>query len=86
MSDAERRRSHLTTIGAVDKSKAERLAERKARKRDRDRLRRQRQRQTEGAKPRAEYEAQSLNRTKPWERLGMSRRTWYRARQAALQW
>ena len=30
------------------------------------------------AQPRAEYLAESLMRTKPWEALGMSRATWYR--------
>ena len=30
------------------------------------------------ARPRAEYEANSLTRSKPWEALGMSRATWYR--------
>lgn len=30
------------------------------------------------AVPRAEYEANSITRTKPWEALGMSRATWYR--------
>ena len=30
------------------------------------------------ALPRAEYEANSLMRSKPWEALGMSRATWYR--------
>ena len=30
------------------------------------------------ALPRAEYEASSLTRSKPWEALGMSRATWYR--------
>jgi hypothetical protein len=28
--------------------------------------------------PRAEYEAQSVERAKPWEALGISRATWYR--------
>jgi hypothetical protein len=37
-------------------------------------------RRQNGAKPRAEYEAQSLSRTKPWEAEGISRRTWYRRR------
>jgi len=32
------------------------------------------------AQPRADYEANSLNRTKPWEALGVSRSTWYRHR------
>jgi predicted DNA-binding transcriptional regulator AlpA len=30
------------------------------------------------AVPRAEYEANSITRAKPWEALGMSRATWYR--------
>jgi predicted transcriptional regulator len=30
------------------------------------------------AVPRAEYEAKSITRAKPWETLGMSRATWYR--------
>ena len=29
------------------------------------------------ALPRAEYEANSISRSKPWEALGMSRATWY---------
>jgi predicted transcriptional regulator len=29
------------------------------------------------AVPRAEYEANSLSRSKPWEALGMSRASWY---------
>ena len=33
-----------------------------------------------GAKPRAQYEAESLARIKPWEAEGISRRTWYRRR------
>lgn len=30
------------------------------------------------AQPRAEYEAHSIERAKPWEALGISRTTWYR--------
>ena len=30
------------------------------------------------AVPRAEWEANSISRAKPWEALGMSRATWYR--------
>jgi hypothetical protein len=30
------------------------------------------------ATPRAEYEANSISRTKPWEALAISRTTWYR--------
>jgi len=30
------------------------------------------------AQPRADYEANSLTSSKPWESLGVSRATWYR--------
>lgn len=30
------------------------------------------------AEPREEYLAKSVNKSKPWEALGMSRATWYR--------
>jgi hypothetical protein len=36
-----------------------------------------------GAIPRAEYEANSLSRTRPWEADGLSRRTWERRQKAA---
>jgi hypothetical protein len=75
----ERTALGLTTIGAIDQTKEEREAERRDRKRERDRLRRQHHRLAEGAKPRAQYEAQSLIHTKPWLALGMSRAAWYRA-------
>jgi hypothetical protein len=79
LTNAERQRLRIRTIGAVDKTKAERLAECKERKRKADRLRRQQRRRTTGARPRAEYEANSLSRSKPWAALGMSRAAWYRA-------
>lgn len=50
-------------------------------KTERDRRRRDRHeaaRRALGAVPREEYEASSLSRHKPWEKLGMSRATWYR--------
>lgn len=34
------------------------------------------------AQPRAEYEANSAERTRPWETEGVSRATWYRRRRA----
>jgi hypothetical protein len=80
--EAERQRLHITTIGAVDVDKAERLARRRLRKQ----LRKQKRRRAAGAKPRADYEANSLTRTKPWVAEGISRRTWYnrnRPRRAA---
>jgi hypothetical protein len=74
--EAERSRLGITTIGAVDADRAKRLARRRQRARERD----QQRRRDQGAKTRAEYEAQSLSRTKPWEALGISRRTYERRR------
>jgi hypothetical protein len=76
VTEADRRRLRLTTIGAIDRSKAERLADRKQRKRQADRA----SRRAQGAKPRAEYEAASITRARPWDAIGVSRRTWYRRR------
>ena len=45
----------------------------------RDRARKEAARRAAGAVDRETYESQSLSRQKPWEALGMSRRTWYRA-------
>jgi hypothetical protein len=80
LTEAERTRLGITTIGSIEVTKAERAK----RRRERDRLRRQSQLRAQGAKPRADYEANSISRTKPWERLGMSRRTWYRAGKPAV--
>jgi hypothetical protein len=75
LNEAERRRLRITTIGACDLTRKDRLARRKQRARDSQEARRR----AAGAKSRAEYEANAVSRTKPWEALGMSRRTWYRA-------
>ncbi len=72
LTDAERTALKITTIGAVDVTKAERLARRKQRKAARKAARRR----EAGAKP----QASSLSRTKPWQAAGMSRATWYRQR------
>lgn len=56
--------------------KVHRRAKAKIRKRDK--------RRKAGAKPRAEYEAKSINRTKPWLEAGISRATWYRNRETSL--
>jgi hypothetical protein len=74
LSHEERQRLAITTIGAVGQNAEQRKRLRKHRRRAYDRLRRERK----GAKTREEYEAGSLTRTKPWEALGISRRTWYR--------
>lgn len=72
--ELERQSLGITTIGAVDVDKETRLTRRK----ERARLREQRRRRAQGAQERAEYEARSIARQKPWEALGISRRTWYR--------
>jgi hypothetical protein len=74
LTEAERQRLRITTIGAVDVDKAERQTRRKERKR----LREQARRRAAGAKSRAEYETQSISKAKPWETIGMSRASWYR--------
>lgn len=46
---------------------------------ERDRERHTARRRAAGAVDRATYEARSVSRQKPWEALGMSRASWYRA-------
>src|SRR5262249_55971970 len=76
LSYATRRRFGITTIGAYDIPKEGRAMIQKLRRREAmKRLRRSR-----GAKPREEYEGNSLSRTKLWAQLGMSRAKWYRIR------
>jgi len=76
LTEAERRRLLIRTIGAIDMTKEEREKARRLRQRQRDNARRR----ALGAKPRAEYEANSISRKKPWLAFGISRRTWYRRR------
>lgn len=45
----------------------------------REKYRRSNERRRKTRHDRAEYEARSLSATKPWENLGMSRASWYRA-------
>jgi hypothetical protein len=74
LTDAERIKPKIKTIGAVDVGKDERLQ----RRRERDRHYRLQRRRTQGGKARADYEANALTTTKPWLALGISRATWYR--------
>jgi hypothetical protein len=67
----QRRRLALKTIGAIDLSKAERIKTRRAHNKAASRA----YRRANGAKPRAQYLAQF---TKPWIAAGISRATWYR--------
>jgi hypothetical protein len=76
LTNAERRRLNIRTIGAVDRMKTQRAADSKQRKR----LAEQARRRARGVQPRKNYRATSLSRTKPWVTLGISRTTWYRSR------
>jgi hypothetical protein len=75
---AERTALKLKTIGACDLPKATRKKLVKDRKRERDRKRQEERRRQAGRKDRASYVSESLSTSKPWQALGMSRRTWYR--------
>jgi hypothetical protein len=70
----QRRNLDIRLIYAIDETAEERVAlkleRRRRRKRDAARAK--------GSVPRAEYEADSAERNKPWVKLGMSRRSWYR--------
>jgi hypothetical protein len=69
---AQRQALGLTTIGSVNVRKR---ARKEMRKRS-DRLAKEAKRRAAGMRPQSE----SLSRTKPWEAMKMSRRTWYRQR------
>jgi len=73
---AERQKLKITTIGACDVSKRGRELLSKQKKRDRDRIRATEKRRMAGAQSRAT----SLSTTRPWEKDGISRRTWERRR------
>ena len=68
----------LWSFGACDMTRQERLKQTKADKKIIDRDRAAQRRRQRGAQSRAQYEAESLSRTKPWLALGISERTWYR--------
>jgi hypothetical protein len=77
---ADRQRLAIRTIGAVDKTRLERQLIRKERKREQDRIKVAIKRRKRGAISREEYLAESLSRSRPWERDGISKATWYRRR------
>jgi hypothetical protein len=74
----ERSMLGITTIGAIDMSKAQREKRRK----DKDRARKAAKRRAAGVVPRERYERGSIEHSKPWIEAGISRRTWYRNRSA----
>lgn len=70
----ERTMLGITTIGAIDQTKAER---REAR-RKKDRERKERIRRAKGQQTRADYLADSRESQRPWVSAGISRSQWYR--------
>jgi hypothetical protein len=72
LDDATRKRLRITTIGAIDCSKIQRVRRRKRKAKAAARARRAKA----GAKPHAKSAAE----TQPWIAEGISRRTWYRRR------
>ncbi|MDB5617475.1 hypothetical protein [Tardiphaga sp.] len=81
LSDADRTRLGIRTIGSYDVDKRAREKRRAARKRERDRENARLKRATNGALSRQQYLADhSLSRTKPWEAQGISRATFMRRR------
>lgn len=68
----------LRTFHGVDENAEERAARLSETKRERDRNAKRVKRVK--LKRRHQYEAESLSRTKPWEALGICRRTWERRR------
>jgi hypothetical protein len=77
---ADRQRLAICTIGAIDMTKRQRTIERKERKREKDRIRMAVQRRAAGIMSREDYLAESLSRSRPWEREGIKRRQWERRR------
>lgn len=71
----------IVTMGAVDKSRAERKTRVADEKRTRDRTRQRDKRMAAGCQSRAQWEATSKAQTRPWEAAGISRATWYRRRE-----
>jgi hypothetical protein len=74
--NADRERLKAWHIPPCDLTQSQVERQRKNKKRTRDRLRRAKA----GAKSRSIYLRGSLSALKPWEREGISRRTWYRRR------
>jgi hypothetical protein len=77
--DVDRTRLKITTIGCCDLDPETREQRRRDRKRERDREHARTKRAAKGAVSREQWLADhSLSKTKPWEALGISRRTYER--------
>lgn len=78
LTDEERCILDIRTIQPFDISPAEHRANVIAQRRLRQRLFAEKKRREHGAIPREAYRQASLAQQRPWEAMGMSRRTWYR--------
>jgi hypothetical protein len=74
--EADRQRLKIRTIAAIDMTAEERRQAARLRRRQHMRNKRR----AAGAKLRADYEANRINKQKPWIAAGISRRSWYRHR------
>lgn len=72
---AEREVCNITTIDAIDETRAERMERLADAQKAKDREAKKAKR---GQVPREVYEARSLTATQPWTEAGVSRATWYR--------
>ena len=71
----------LTSIGSIDVDRAARAKRRAEIKKERESERRR----NDGSMSREEYLARSKSRTKPWEEMGISRRTYERRKARETQ-
>ncbi|MGY3445634.1 hypothetical protein [Bradyrhizobium sp. USDA 4473] len=83
LSDADRTRLAIRTIGAYDVDKKARETRRREKKRLRDRERARAKRAAAGKQTRQEWlKKNSLSRSKPWIAMGVCKRTYERRRKA----
>ncbi len=79
LSNSDRDRLKITTIGCFDLDPAAREDDRIAKKRARDKERSRIKRAADGSVPRAQYlAANNASRSQPWKEEGISRPTYYR--------
>ena len=79
----EREKLTIRTIAPADLTQDEFDEKRREQRKARARARQSRKRRKTGVKSRTTYRTASLAHMRPWKKLGISRRTWYRRRGAA---
>lgn len=81
----ERQGLNAWSLDAVDEPASQRRARLAKERREAQAERMRAKRRADGRKPRKVYEGHSLEKTRPWEALGMSRRTYFRQRNLSDQ-